>query len=140
MARVLALDLGEKRVGVAVSDPLGMTAQGLETLPRRGGKADREAVARLAREYDITRVVIGLPLRLDGDEGPAALAARRFATRLEPALGLPVELWDERLTTAEVEKVLLSGGVRRQRRRQERDRLAAIVLLQSWLDAHPARG
>jgi putative Holliday junction resolvase len=139
MGRTLALDLGEKRVGVAVSDPLGITAQGQETLVRRGGRRDIEGVAELVRTHGAERVVIGLPLMMDGREGPAATRAREFAADLSATLGIPVDTWDERLTTAEVERVLISSGMRRSRRRDERDRLAAVVLLQSWLDAHPAR-
>lgn len=138
MSRVVALDLGSKRVGVAVSDPLGLTAQGLPNLARRGRVADVEAVQRLICAHQAERVIIGLPLRLDGTEGPAVAATRRFAERLAGAVEVPVEFWDERLTTVEAERVLRAGGVRREKRREHRDRLAAVLILQSWLDAHRA--
>jgi putative Holliday junction resolvase len=139
MGRILALDLGEKRVGVAVSDPLGITAQGQETLLRQGRRRDIDSVAEIARVHEISLIVIGLPLQMDGREGPAATRARDFAAVLSAALGIPVDMWDERLSTAEVERVLTASGMRRSRRREERDRLAAVVILQSWLDAHPAQ-
>ena len=135
MGRVLALDLGEKRVGLAVSDPLGWTAQGLPTLARPDTDAEHGALDRLIRDHDVERLVVGLPLRLDGSEGQAARAARAAADALALRFGLPVELWDERLTTAEADHVMRLAGVRRRRRQQASDRLAATLLLQSWLDA-----
>jgi putative Holliday junction resolvase len=135
VGRVLGVDLGERRVGVAVSDPLGITAQGRETMPRLGGLRDLEAIAALAREEDAQRIVIGLPLRLDGTAGVAAEEARKFAADLERVIDVPVDLWDERLTTAEVERAMTEAGVRRRKRRVQVDRLAAVLILQSWLDA-----
>ncbi|MFQ5766668.1 MAG: Holliday junction resolvase RuvX [Acidobacteriota bacterium] len=133
--RVLALDLWSRRISVAVSDPLGLTAQGLETLVRKGKRADTLAIVALARDFHVARIVVGWPLTLDGEEGMAARAAARFVRQLQRTVGRPVELWDERLTTAQVERVLLEAGSRRRQRRETRDRLAAVVLLQSWLDA-----
>ncbi|MCZ6600958.1 MAG: Holliday junction resolvase RuvX [Acidobacteria bacterium] len=138
--RVLALDLGARRIGVAVSDPLRIIAQGLPTLEASGRKVALAALARLVEEQGVTRIVVGLPLRLSGEEGPEALAARTFAADLTRRLDLPVELWDERLTTVQAERTLLEGNMRRDRRRQERDRLAAILILQGWLDAHAVSG
>jgi putative Holliday junction resolvase len=135
VGRILGLDLGERRIGMAVSDPLGITAQGLPTLVRAGGAADLEAIASRTQEYEVERIVLGLPLRLDGTAGPAAEAARRFAADLERYSGLPVDLWDERLTTVQAERTLTGAGVRRDRRKASRDRLAAVLILQSWLDA-----
>ena len=97
------------------------------------------SVACVAREEDVQRVVIGLPLRLDGTAGPAAEEARRFAAELESAINLPVELWDERLTTVQVERAMTEAGVRRRKRQGQIDRLAAVLILQSWLDARAAR-
>lgn len=136
MGRVLALDLGSKRVGVAVSDPLRITAQGLRTLPRQGGRPDRQAIAQLATENEVERIIVGWPLTLGGDEGQAAQAARRFTEDLRREIGLPIELWDERLTTAEAARVLAQAGVSRRHRRPDLDRMAATLILQSWLDAH----
>jgi len=139
VGRVLGLDLGERRVGVALSDPLGIIAQGRETMTRVGRRKDLLALAALVRDEDIQQVVIGLPLRLDGTAGPAAEEARRFAADLESVLDVPVDLWDERLTTVEVERVMTDAGVRRRKRRDHVDRLAAVLILQSWLDARAAR-
>ena len=108
-------------------------------MTRLGRRKDLEALAALAREEDVQRVVIGLPLRLDGTAGPAAEEARRFAADLEKVVNIPVELWDERLTTVEVERVMTDAGVRRRKRRDHVDRLAAVLILQSWLDARAAR-
>ena len=138
--RVLALDPGTRRVGLAVSDRLGVIARGLPTLTPTGRKALLQALRRVVAEEDVGRLVVGLPLRLNGEEGPEAQAARELAGQLEKSLGLPVELWDERLTSVQAERVMLDSGVRRRQRRQEKDRLAAILILQSWLDARTARG
>jgi putative Holliday junction resolvase len=135
VGRVLGVDLGARRIGLAVSDPLGITAQGLQTLARQGGAADLAALAALAREQQVEQVILGLPLHMDGSEGASALGARRFAGTLEQALQVPVQLWDERLTTVQAERTLTGGGVRRQERRGHRDRLAAVLILQSWLHA-----
>ncbi|MFQ5719838.1 MAG: Holliday junction resolvase RuvX, partial [Acidobacteriota bacterium] len=133
---MLALDPGTRRVGVAVSDPLGLTAQGLSTLACRGDGEAIEAVCHLVAEYEAVRLVVGLPVSLDGHERAAARAARRLAARLGRRLEIPIDMWDERLTSAEAERVMLTAGVRRRTRRAERDRLAAVLILQSWLDAH----
>ena len=133
---MLGIDPGTRRVGLAVSDRLGMIARGLPTLTPSGRKALLRDVGRVVREQNVSRLVLGLPLRLDGEEGPEAEAARLLAGQLEQHLGLPVELWDERLTSVQAERVMVSSGVRRGQRRQEKDRLAAVLILQSWLDAH----
>jgi len=136
----MGLDLGARRIGVAVSDPLRIIAQGLPALEVPGRKAVLAALASLVEEQDVARIVVGLPLRLSGEEGPEALAARTFAAQLAGRVHLPVELWDERLTTVQAERTLLEGNTRRKRRRQERDRLAAILILQGWLDAQAFAG
>ena len=125
---------------MAVSDPLGIIAQGLPTLEAPGRKAILAALSRVVEDQGVVHIVVGLPLRLSGEEGPEALAARTFAADLNRRLDLTVELWDERLTTVQAERTLLEGNVRRGRRRQERDRLAAILILQAWLDAHSPSG
>jgi putative Holliday junction resolvase len=131
--RVLALDFGTRRVGVAVSDPLGISAQPHSVLdgtdPGLMG-----IIGRLAGDLAVERIVVGLPLSLDGNEGPAAVAARRFAAEVAAATGLPVELLDERFTTVSAERVLVEAGLSGRRRRVVRDRVAAAVLLQSYLD------
>lgn len=135
LGRVLAVDLGDKRIGLAVSDALGLTAQGIETLQRRGDKADVEALRGTCAEREVTRIVVGLPRNMDGSEGPRAQKSRAFARKLLEAIGLPVFLWDERLSTAEAERVLIAADVSRQKRKLVIDRMAAQVILQGYLEA-----
>jgi putative holliday junction resolvase len=131
----MGLDLGDATIGVAVSDGLGMTAQGITTLARRGGQGDLDALLELCRAHEVARVVVGLPRNMNGSEGPRAEKSRRFGAQLREALGLPVFLWDERLSSAEAERVLISADVSRKKRAQVIDKLAAQILLQSFLDA-----
>jgi len=131
----MGLDVGTKTVGVAVSDPLGITAQGVTTVRRTGLKRDLAALEALAREREVTRAVVGLPINMDGSEGPRAEASRAFARALEQALGIPVELWDERLSTVAAERALLEADVSRAKRREVIDQVAATLILQGWLDA-----
>jgi len=134
MSRVLALDPGSRRIGVALSDPLRITAQPFDVLDAGAGDL-MDRIRSLAAEHDVEQIVVGFPVSLDGGEGPAAAAARRFADRVAAATGLPVDLQDERFSTVTAERVLLEAGVRRERRRGVRDRVAAAVFLQSYLDA-----
>jgi putative Holliday junction resolvase len=138
--RILALDVGEKRIGIAVSDPLGITAQGLAVLTRRGKDADLASLLEVAREYRVQEIVVGLPLHLDGRPGRQSQEILSLAAALGEALGVPVTPWDERLTTMEAERVLLAADVSRRRRRQVVDQLAAVLILQNYLDRrrHPA--
>jgi len=138
--RVLGLDYGERRIGVALSDPLGLTAQPHSTLERTSLDADLGVLADLVRRHGVRRVVIGLPLSLKGERGERARAAEGFGRRLARASGVPVEAWDERLTSVQAERALLEADLRRSRRREVIDRAAAVLILQSWLDAHPDRG
>ncbi|MDI6869998.1 MAG: Holliday junction resolvase RuvX [Bacillota bacterium] len=131
--RILALDVGERRIGVAVSDPLGLTAQAHSVVARRRPETDVAAVAALVEEVEAEKVVVGLPLRLDGSEGPAAARVKEFAGELAKAVPIPVELFDERLTTAEAEGVLLAGDLSRRRRRQVIDKVAAALILDGYL-------
>lgn len=133
--RLLGLDFGSRRIGLAVSDPLGITAQPLPALERRGERQDVESVAARAAALGVEGIVIGLPLRLDGSEGPEARKALRFGEALRERLGMPVLPWDERLTTAQAERHLIDAGLRREKRREVRDSLAALFILQSALDA-----
>ncbi len=132
--RILALDFGSRRIGAAVSDPLGITAQPLSAIPRRGDRRDIEAIGAIVREVDADRVLIGLPLHLSGEEGTQAKQARLFAEKIRKQLEIPVETWDERMTTAQAERHLIASGVRREKRKEIRDSLAAVFLLQSALD------
>lgn len=135
----MGLDVGTKTVGVAVSDALGMTAQGVTTVRRTNTKADLAELRRIAEEHEVSRVVIGLPLNMDGSEGPRAQASRAFGDALTRATGLPIEYQDERLTTVAAERVLLEGDVSRKKRREVIDQLAAQLILQGWMDARAHR-
>jgi putative Holliday junction resolvase len=132
--RVLAIDPGERRVGLAVSDPLGITAQGLETFDRRHGDLVAHVEA-LARDYEITLIVIGNPLSMSGRESEGSTLARALAEALHTRLSLPVELWDERLSSAEAHRVLKGSRVDK----GTVDRLSAVIILQGYLDAHSSR-
>lgn len=133
--RTLCLDLGTKSIGLAVSDELGLTAQGLKTLERRGPRKDLEALAQRAEEYGVERFVIGLPLNMDGTEGPRADYTRKFGASLEEATTLPVIYWDERLTTVAATRALREGAASPKRRRALVDQIAAVFILQGWLDS-----
>ena len=134
--RVLALDLGKKRIGLAISDPLGVTAQGLDTLERANIRADVAELAGLIAAKDVSLILMGKPLHMSGQEGRQAAWARDFAGRLNQATGVPVEFRDERLTTVQAERVLREGGVRlRKDRARSVDRLSAVLLLQDYLDS-----
>ena len=133
VGRVLGLDPGTRRVGVAVSDPLGITAQP-RTVLDGGDPRLMEEIARLAAELGAERIVVGLPVSLNGTEGPSAAAARAFAAAVGEATGLPVELADERFTSVSAERVLVQAGLSGRRRRAVRDRVAAAVMLQAYLD------
>ncbi|MCY1035572.1 Holliday junction resolvase RuvX [Corallococcus sp. BB11-1] len=136
--RTFGLDYGTKTIGVAVSDGLGLTAQTVTTVRRSSIKADLAELSRLVKEYEVTRIVLGLPLNMNGSEGPRAEASRKFADVLGQSLGLPVELWDERLSTVAAQRTLLEADVSRAKRREVIDQLAAQFILQGWLDAHRA--
>ena len=138
MRRALGLDVGDKTVGLALSDPLGITAQGLPTLARKSTEADLEALAAICREREVAVLVVGLPLNMDGSEGPRAEVSRRFGEKLSARTGLPVEHWDERLSTVEAERVLLAADLSRKKRKKVIDKLAAQVILQAWMDAQAA--
>lgn len=134
-ARVLGLDVGSRRLGVAVSDPSGMVATPLATMPRRTLAEDAAALAKLAAEQQAARVIVGLPLTLAGREGRAAAEVRAYVARLAELLpGIAFELADERLSTVAAERALIGGGVRRRQRRDLVDRVAASVFLQTWLN------
>ncbi len=132
--RILAVDPGSKQVGLAISDPTGTIATALSTLPAAPAETLATRIASAAAEQSAERVVVGLPLRLDGSRGPGAAAAERLAAGIRKASRLPVQTVDERLTTAAAERSLIAGGVRRDKRRASIDRVAAVLLLQGHLD------
>jgi putative Holliday junction resolvase len=136
--RVLGLDVGSKTIGMAVSDPLGITAQGLETIRRQNKRSDFAQLERRIREYEVAEIVVGYPLRLSGDEGDQGKKMQRFAEELRGKFALPVHLWDERLTSAEANRVLRESKMSIQRRREVVDRLAAVLILQNFLDRRGA--
>ena len=131
---MLGLDVGARRIGVAISDPLGITAQGLETLHRKNKKYDLQYLNRVIREYDIKEIVMGLPLRMSGAEGTQAEKIQAFAEDLRKRFGLPVHLWDERLTSAEANRLLRETDLSIEKRGKAVDRMAAILILQGWLE------
>jgi putative Holliday junction resolvase len=133
--RALGIDLGTKRIGVALSDSAGTMATPYEVVPRSGDRPrDHRRIAALAEEAGAELVVVGLPLSLDGSDGPAATAARHEAAELAAATGLPVELWDERLTTVTADRDLIALDMKAPARRKVIDKVAASVMLQAWLD------
>jgi len=137
--RILALDVGSKTIGLAVSDPLGITAQGLETLRRKNKRTDFDALSRLLEKYEVSEMVVGYPLRMSGTAGPQADRMAEFAEQLRQRFQLPVHLCDERLTTAEAGRVLRETDMSIRRRGQVVDRLAAVLILQSFLDRRAAQ-
>ena len=142
MKRKLALDVGDKTIGVAVSDALGITAQGITTVERVGIKKDTGKILELLKEYDCDTVILGLPLKLDGTESPQTEKVREFREKLENKLrssgmgNILVDYYDERLTTVMAEKVLIDADVSRSRRKKVIDKQAAVLILQSYLDSN----
>jgi putative Holliday junction resolvase len=134
-SRILALDLGKKRIGLAISDPLGITAQGLPNLVRARKRTDLAALDQLVRERQVGLILMGNPINMRGDEGRQSAWVREFAQALEKRTGLPVKLWDERLTSVEANRVLRSSGISIEKRAAAVDRLSAVILLQSYLDS-----
>lgn len=132
--RVLGLDVGARRIGIAVSDPLGITAQGLETLHRKNKKYDLGWLRRVIREYEIREIVVGLPLRMSGAEGAQADKIQSFAEDLRKHFKIPVHLWDERLTSAEANRLLRETEMSIEKRARAVDRMAAILILQGWME------
>jgi putative holliday junction resolvase len=135
--RVLALDVGSKRIGVAVSDPLGITAQGLDTIQRQNKRRDWESLGAVLAKYDVAEIVVGLPLRLSGAEGTQSEKMRQFADELGEKFKLPIHLWDERWTSTEANRLLRETNLSIEKRGKAVDRMAATLILQSWLEAHP---
>jgi putative Holliday junction resolvase len=133
--RILALDVGKRRIGLAISDELGITAQGLPTLERTRIRDDLEALARLIADRSVTRVLIGDPVHMSGADSRQAAYTREFAGRLSARTGVAVEFWDERWTSVQAERLLKASGVSIEKRARAVDRLSAVILLQSYLDS-----
>ncbi|HHV57556.1 MAG TPA: Holliday junction resolvase RuvX [Firmicutes bacterium] len=138
--RVMGLDVGTATIGVAVSDELGYTAQGVEVIRRTGLKTDLERLGELARAYQVESVVVGIPRNMNGTYGPAAEEVRRFAQEIKKRLRLPLYEEDERLTTVAAERALLEADLSRRRRRQVVDQVAAVLILQSFLQRRQQKG
>jgi putative Holliday junction resolvase len=132
--RILALDVGTKRIGLAVSDPLGITAQGLGVLERKDWDRDLARLLEIARPYQVQEVLVGLPRHMDGRPGEMAEEILALARALAEALGARVATWDERLSTVEAERVLIQADMSRKRRRRVVDKVAASIILQAYLD------
>ncbi len=135
--RILALDLGKKRIGLAVSDPLGITAQGLTTYQRIRIRDDLDELARIAEEYEVRLLLMGNPMHMSGRDSRQAVYTREFAGRLVHRTGIPVEYWDERWTSTQAERVLKESGISIEKRKSAVDQLAAVILLESYLDSLP---
>lgn len=133
--RILGLDVGEKTIGVAVSDPMGWTAQGVTVIRRTTLERDLTSLHDLVREYQVETFVVGLPRRTDGSYGPETDKIYQFGSELKRKFTLPVEYWDERFSTVAAERILLEGDVSRAKRRQVIDKVAATVILQAYLDS-----
>ncbi|MGM0688625.1 MAG: Holliday junction resolvase RuvX [Bacillota bacterium] len=131
--RILGLDPGEKRIGVAVTDPLGITAQGIEIIEYASPDKALDKIKSICLEYGVEKIVVGLPLHMSGEKGTAGEKAEEFAEDLRRKLNIPVAMIDERLTSSRVEKTLLEGGLRRRKRREVRDKLAAVLILEQYL-------
>ena len=139
MDRVLGLDVGDKTIGVAVSDGLGITAQGVTTIRRQSFDKDFAALEKIIEEYEAVEIVIGLPKMMDGTEAVQSGKVREFAAKIEKRFSLPITFVDERLSTALVQKMMIEGGVRREKRREVVDMLAAQIILQSYIDRKRVR-
>lgn len=136
MGRILSLDLGDRRIGLAVSDELGLTAQGAGVYHRVGLKRDLAAIAARAAELGCDAILVGFPKNMNGTLGPRAEGAVEFAKQLTEYSKIPTIMWDERLTTVEAERILIQADVRRERRKKVIDQAAAVLMLQGYLDSH----
>ncbi|MBD8498929.1 Holliday junction resolvase RuvX [Paenibacillus arenosi] len=137
--KLIGLDYGDRKIGVAVSDAMGWTAQGLEVIVRRSPDDDLRRLEALVREHGVEEIVLGLPKNMNGTIGPRGEISIAFAETLKESLGLPVHLWDERLSTVSAERTLLEADVSRKKRRQVVDKIAATIILQNYLDYQSRR-
>ncbi len=133
--RILGLDMGDRTIGVAVSDPLGYTAQGITTIKRRGLKNDLDEISRICKEYSVESIVLGLPKNMNGTLGESSEKVMEFSKVLENEFGLPTKFWDERLTTVAAHKAMLEADLSRAKRKKIVDKIAAIYILQGYLDS-----
>jgi len=132
--RILGLDIGEKRIGVAVSDELGLTAQGVAVIKRTSDKKDIGEILKYVEKYNVSKIVVGLPKNMNGTEGRSSELVRSFCEKLKKSLNVVIEYWDERLTTVAAEKILIQGDMSRRKRKVVIDKIAAVLILQNYLD------
>lgn len=132
--RIMGLDIGDKTIGVAVSDIMGLTAQGVTTIKRIGKKKDIEAIKKIIEEKQVNKIVSGLPKNMNGTVGPQGEKVQKFCELIKEETNLPIEFWDERLSTVAAERSLIEGNVRRENRKKVIDMLAAVIILQGYLD------
>lgn len=137
--RLMGLDYGDKTIGVAVSDELGWTAQGVETIRRTNKKADQKRLGELIQEHQVEEIVVGLPKNMNATIGPRGELSMQFAEQLQKTFKLPVHLWDERLTSMAAERTLLEADVSRKKRKQVIDKMAAMLILQGYMDSKKRR-
>jgi len=135
MARSAGLDVGERTIGIAVSDLLGITAQGLDTIRRSDMENDLEQVINILKDYDVNLVIIGLPKNMNNTLGPSADRAKEFGDELSKRIDIEIKYWDERLTTVSAQRTLLEGNVSRKKRKQVVDKIAAVMILQNYMDS-----
>lgn len=133
--KVLGLDVGEKRIGIAISDDLGLTAQGLKVLNRKGLEDDLREIEEIIAAAEVSEIVVGLPKNMDGSVGVAGQKIMSFVEKMEGSIRIPITLWDERWTTAEATRLLIKADVSRKKRRKVIDKLAAVLILQGYLDS-----
>ena len=138
--RILGIDFGEKRIGLALSDPLGFTAQGLETLQRQNIKQVLSHIAEIVKKNEVGEIVIGLPVNMDGTHGFKAEEVMKFTRQLQEVVGISVKTWDERLTSREANRLMIEEGLSRKKQRENSDRMAATLILQNYLEFCRPRG
>ena len=134
MMRILSLDVGEKRIGVAMSDPMGILASPLTQINRTGTKAAIEAILDLVRQHEVELIVAGMPYLMNGNIGQQAMLVRNFLQKLSAHMDIPIEIWDERYTTVAAEGKMIEAGVRKEKRKKHIDAAAATIILQEYLD------
>lgn len=134
----MGLDLGDKTIGISMSDELGWTAQGLEVIRRKqeSPEADLERLDQLIKEYQVEKVIVGLPKNMNGTIGPRGELCKEFGRSLQERTGIPIQMWDERLSTVAAERILISADVSRKKRKQVIDKMAAVIILQGFLDSN----
>lgn len=133
--RILGLDIGDRTIGIAICDPLGLTAQGITTIKRKSVVLDIEEISKICGQYNVESIVSGLPKNMNGTIGPQGEKVERFCEHLKETIGLPIKMWDERLTTVAANRVMLEGDLSRAKRKKIVDKIAATFILQGYLDS-----